>query len=52
MQIGWFFCVFSSGLLLPIIVFAACVRTAEEEERLSWHYRALGRSINSVGELM
>jgi len=51
-SIGWFFCVFSSGLLLPIIVFAACVRTTEEEERLSWHYRALGRSINSVGELM
>lgn len=51
-SVGWFFCVFSSGLMLPIIVFSACVRTAREEEALSWHYRTLGRDVSSVGELI
>jgi hypothetical protein len=51
-SVGWFFCVFSSGLLLPIIVFTACVRTAQEEERLSWRYHTLDRNAGSVGEFI
>ncbi len=43
---------FSSGLLLPIIVFTACVRTAQDEERLSWRYSTLGRNTGSVGEFI